>query len=40
MFCEIYLVVIFSVSTITYFHFAPSICINEDYDDLNIPIYK
>jgi hypothetical protein len=34
---EIYLVVIFVVSTITYFYLTP---INEDYDDLNIPIYK
>ena len=40
MFGEIYLVVIFVVSTITYFYLTPNICINEDYDDLNIPIYK
>jgi hypothetical protein len=38
---EIYLVVLCAVGIVTYFHFAPSICIQEDYnDDLDIPIYK
>jgi len=37
---EIYLVVIMAVSMVTYFHFSPSICIQEDYDDFNVPIYK
>ena len=40
MFGEIYLVIIVAVGMITYFHFAPSICIPEDYDDFNVPIYK
>ena len=40
MFGEIYLIVIFAVGAVTYFHFAPNICMDDDMDDLNVPIYK
>jgi hypothetical protein len=34
---EIYLILLFTVGIVTYFHFSPSICMD---DDLDIPIYK
>jgi len=43
---EIYLVVLFSVAMVTYFHFKEQICSDDninsmdDLDDLYIPIYK
>ena len=43
MFGEIYLVVLFAIGMVTYFHFKEQICSDDNInnmDDLDIPIYK